>query len=101
MDTNAVGSSKGGASAEKIAAVERWRDSELFDDRERASLALAEAMSATPVAVTDDVFAGVRRFFSDAELVELAGTIAMENYRARFNRCFAVESQGFYQRTPS
>jgi hypothetical protein len=35
--------------------------------------------------------------FSDQQLVELAATIAMENYRARFNRAFHVESQNFYQ----
>lgn len=98
MDTNAVGSSKGGASEKKIAAVARWRESADFDERERAALAFAEAMSATPADVPDDVFAAVRKLFSDAELVELAGTIAMENYRARFNRAFLVESQHFYER---
>ena len=33
-----------------------------------------------------------------AELVELVATAAMENYRARFNRAFGVESRGFYAR---
>ncbi len=30
-------------------------------------------------------------------MVELAATIAMENYRARLNRAFLVESQGIYK----
>ena len=32
--------------------------------------------------------------FNDAQLVELAATTAMENYRARLNRAFLVETQG-------
>ncbi len=99
MDTNAVGSSKGGASVEKIDAVAGWRDSDLFDDRERAALALAEGMSTTPADVTDAVFADVRARFTEEQTVELVCAVAMENYRARFNRAFGVESQGFYRRS--
>ncbi len=99
MDTNAVGSSKAGASAEKIAAVAHFQTSELFSPAETAALTLAEAMTRTPVEVTDEIFAAARAHYSDEQLVELAATAAMENYRARLNRAFAVESQGFYQPT--
>jgi alkylhydroperoxidase family enzyme len=98
MDTNAVGSSRGGASKEKIADVGRWRESRLFDGAERAAFALAEAMSATPAVVSDEVFASARQQWTEAEMVELVATIAMENYRARFNRAFGIESQHFYER---
>ena len=64
---------------------------------ERAALAFAEGMSATPADVSDAIFEEARRHFSDQQLVELAGTIAMENYRARFNRAFLVESQCTYE----
>ncbi len=96
MDTNAVGSSRNGASREKIEAVAHFRESDLFGPEEKAALAFAEGMTRTPVEVSDEVFAEARRRFSDAQLVELAATVAMENYRARFNRAFGVESQGFY-----
>ena len=97
MDSNAAGSSRGGASAEKIAAVAVWRDSLLFSEAERAALALAEAMSATPADVSDEVFGAVRAHYAEAEVVELAGSIAMENYRARFNRAFGIESIHTYE----
>ena len=97
MDTNAVGSSKGGASAEKIEAVATFRQSDLFTPEERAALELAEAMTLTPVNVSDELYAQLSRLFSDVQLVELAATITMENERARFNRAFRVESQCFYQ----
>lgn len=97
MDTNAAGSSAAQASAEKIAAVAEWRESTLFSEEERAAFALAEAMTATPAVVPDEVFAEAERLFTKPQLVELAATVAMENYRARFNCAFAVESQGFYR----
>ncbi len=98
MDTNAVGSSDNGASHDKIAAVATWRQSDLFSPEERAALAFAEGQTQTPVNVSDEVFDEARRHFTDEQLVELAATAAMENYRARFNRAFLVESQGFYER---
>jgi|SRR5579884_2350718 alkylhydroperoxidase family enzyme len=97
MDTNAVGSSKAGASRAKIEQVASYATSNLFSPEERAALALAEAMTRTPADVTDEVFNEARRFFSDQQLVELVATAAMENYRARFNRAFGVESQHFYE----
>ncbi|HVC35094.1 MAG TPA: carboxymuconolactone decarboxylase family protein [Chloroflexota bacterium] len=97
MDTNAVGSSKNGASADQIAAVADWATSDLFSPAEKAALAFAEGTTSTPADVSDAVFAEARRHFSEPQLVELAATAAMENYRARFNRAFLVESQHFYR----
>jgi len=97
MDSNAAGSSRAGASHEKIAAVGNFGTSDLFTPQERAALALAEGMTQTPVAVSDELFAAARQHFTEPQLVELAATIAMENYRARFNRAFRVEALGLYQ----
>ena len=54
-------------------------------------------MSHTPVDVTESVFSDLQIYFEDAQIVELVETIAMENYRARFNRAFLIEAQGLYQ----
>ncbi|MCX6021300.1 MAG: carboxymuconolactone decarboxylase family protein [Chloroflexi bacterium] len=97
MDSNSAGSRAAGASDEKIAAVAHWQDSELFSPEERAAFAIAEAMTNTPAHVTDALFAEARQFFSEAQMVELAATAAMENYRARFNRVFDVPSQDLYR----
>ncbi len=97
MDTNTAGSSTEGASDEKILALPEFRTSELFSAAERAALVLAEGMTTTPTTVSDDDFDEARKWFSEAEMVELVGTIAMENYRARFNRAFDVESQNVCQ----
>jgi len=54
-------------------------------------------MSQTPAEVSDEVYAEASRHFSEKQLVELAATTAMENFRARFNRAFLVEAQGLYR----
>jgi alkylhydroperoxidase family enzyme len=93
MDTNTAGSSVNGASDEKIAAIFDFRTSDLFSAAEKAALVLAEEMTTTPPTVTDESFAAARKWYSEAEMVELVGTIAMENYRARFNVAFGIESE--------
>jgi len=74
---------KEGLPQEKIDALEGWRESKLYSKRERAVLAYTDAMT-RDVEVSPEVFAAVREFFGDAELVELTGTIAAYNMVSRF-----------------
>ncbi|MEO9254795.1 MAG: hypothetical protein ABI305_04600 [Tepidiformaceae bacterium] len=97
MDTNTAGSSMNGASDEKIAALYEFRSSDLFSEAEKAALEIAEAMTHTPCDVTDEMFETARKWYSEGQMVEIAGTVAMENYRARFNRVFDVESENVCQ----
>lgn len=79
----------------------RFRGSPLFTSAEKAALELAEAASQTPAAVSDKLFAKAREYYSEAELVELAAIIALENFHSRFNRVFDVEANGLYCPLPS
>lgn len=54
-------------------------------------------MTFTPAVVSDEIYAEAQTHFDEAQLVELAATVAMENYRARVNRMFLVEPQGRYK----
>jgi len=96
VDINAAGGSDAGVSDEKIAALPDFRASPLYTDAERAALELAEATVATPVEVSDELFARLRAHYDEAQLVELAATAALENFRARFNRVFRVEPNALY-----
>jgi alkylhydroperoxidase family enzyme len=96
MDSNAAGSRDEGASDEKIAAVYRYKTSGLFSPPERVALELADAMTQTPPDVSDDLFTRLASYYSEAELVELAAIISQENFRARFNTTFRIQSEGFY-----
>ncbi|MGA8437570.1 MAG: hypothetical protein WB762_26870 [Candidatus Sulfotelmatobacter sp.] len=58
---------------------------------------LAVQLTRTPANVEDLLYEALRRRFSERELVELTATIVWENYRARFNRTFNVEAEGFSQ----
>ena len=60
-------------------------------------LELADAITATPAKVTQELRERLQKRFSTAQLVELGAAIAWENYRARSNRVFGFGSEGFYQ----
>ena len=65
---------KAGVREAQIEALARWRDSGEFDAREKAALALAEAV--TNAEVTDGVYAEACKHFDHATYVELALTAA-------------------------
>jgi len=60
---------------------------------------MADAMTDTPSNVSDDLYARLRNQFSEERLMQLGEQIAFENYRARWNRIFNVESDNLYQGT--
>ncbi len=68
----------------------------LFNDTERLAIELADAMTDTPANVSDDLYARLRKQFSEEQLMQLGAQIAFENYRARWNRIFDVESDQLY-----
>ncbi len=84
-----------GATWEKVQEVPRFRESALFNERERVALEFAERMTITGEKVDDALFAQVRQHFSEAETVELAAAVALENFRSKFNVALGVEAQGF------
>jgi alkylhydroperoxidase family enzyme len=52
-------------------------------------------MTQTPSNISDQLYAELRRHFSESQLVELSAVISWENARARFNRTFAIAAEGF------
>ncbi|MBI2761118.1 MAG: carboxymuconolactone decarboxylase family protein, partial [Chloroflexi bacterium] len=96
MDINAAGGSDVGVSDEKIAALPNYRTNPLYSETERAALELADAMSEASVDVPDELYERLRAHYDEPQLVELAATAAMENFRARFNRVFRIEPNSLY-----
>ena len=84
-----------GITEEQLGDLSRFEASAHFNEDEKLVLRLAVALTRTPSDVPDDLYATLRNRFSERELVELSAAIAWENYRARLNRTFAVESEGF------
>jgi AhpD family alkylhydroperoxidase len=95
IDIASAISTKAGVTAEQLADLPRYRESEHFDDTEKLVLDYAAGMTSTPAQVSDELFEALRARFSEEQLVELTSAIAIENYRARFNWAFGIGSQGF------
>ena len=93
----ALGKKSGVLNDEEINAVSHYFDSGLFSIREKVALEYAEAMSKTPVKVSDEMFARLKGYFDEKQIVELTAGIAFENYRARFNHALGIESDNFYK----
>ena len=87
---------KAGLSDEKLRAV-TGNDLTPLNDTERLVIELADALTNTPSDVSDELYARLRNQFSEEQLMQLAAQIAFENYRARWNRLFIVESDNLYQ----
>ena len=82
---------KAGLSDEKLCAV-LGNDFSIFTETERLVIELADAMVTAPSNISDDLYARLRNEFSEEQLMQLSGQIAVENYRARWNRVFDVGS---------
>jgi AhpD family alkylhydroperoxidase len=69
-----------GESEQRLSALAAWRDTPLFTDRERAALALTEAVTfLTDGYVPDDVYQSAAQQFDETELAHLLWTIAAIN----------------------
>lgn len=86
-----------GLSDEEIVAIREGRI-DGFAPQEVALLRMADAMADTPSNVSDELYAELRQHFSEEQLIELAASAALENFRARYNRVFDVGSDGLYRK---
>ena len=93
VDAGAKNMTKAGVSPEKLSAVAAWYDSELFDDAERAALALTEAatrLADRPGAVTDEIWAEAARHYDERQLGALVLMVAITNFFNRLNTTLRV-----------
>jgi alkylhydroperoxidase family enzyme len=69
----------GGETEQRIYALNAWRETPFFNDRERAALAWVEALTHVGHGVPDDLYAEARKEFSEKELVDLTWAAAAIN----------------------
>ena len=84
-----------GLDVAKVREVPRWRESDVFSPLEREVLAYAEAMSTTPLTVTDEMTASLLDQLGAPAVVELTQIVALENMRSRFNSAAGLQAQGY------
>lgn len=95
---------KAGLSQAQLDAVDAltWRESDAFDETERAVLAFAEAVSAGG-RMPDATFDALRAHFDERQIVELTVRTAMCEFFNRFNETFQLdvepEAEALYRQT--
>ena len=74
-----------------MAAIPGWRQSALFDERDRAIIDYAEQVTKNSNGVTDAQLAALRKHFSDPQIVELTMVTAMANMTNRINNSLKTD----------
>ncbi len=67
----------------------------MFTPLERLVLQYADGVTISGQEVSDELFAELRRRFSEEAIVELTVHVAFENFRSKFNHALRIEAQGF------
>ncbi|MCP4077234.1 MAG: carboxymuconolactone decarboxylase family protein [Gammaproteobacteria bacterium] len=95
VDINSATLAKRAGSLEKVENLEHWKESDLFDDKERVVLEYTEAVTYSDQQVSDELIEKLKVYFDDDGLVELTGLIAFQNLSSKFNSALDVPAQGF------
>lgn len=74
---------KAGLTQAQLDALPNWRESQAFEANDRAVIQYTDTMT-RDIQVPDEVFAPLKTFLSDRELVELTATVAGYNLVSRF-----------------
>ncbi len=81
-----------GETQQRLDCVAAWRETPFFTERERAALAWAEAIThVAETRVPDELYAEMKKHFSDKELVDLTAAIGMINLWNRMSVSFRGE----------
>src|SRR5215475_7998874 len=79
-----------GVDDKKLAAVWDYQTSPFFSAAERIALDVAVAGAAVPNAVTDEMFANLRKHWDEEQIVEIIGVIATFGFLNRWNDTLAT-----------
>jgi uncharacterized peroxidase-related enzyme len=85
-----LGAKNFGVGDEKLADIWAYAGSPHYSERERLALDFALAASSQPNAVTDAQFAELQQHWSDEQIVEIMGVVAMFAFLNRWNDTLAT-----------
>lgn len=80
---------RAGVNDAKLEAVIEYRTSPLYTEAERVALDFAVAAASQPNAVTDELFERMKRHWTDAQIVEIMGAVAINGFLNRWNDTIA------------
>ena len=79
-----------GAAPERLAAIWDYATSPLFTAGEKAAFDFALAAASVPNTVTPEIAAALKRHWTDDEIVEILGVVALFGYLNRWNDSMAT-----------
>ena len=85
-----LGAHNFGVTDEKLTAVWHYASSPLYTAAERAALDFALAAASQPNAVDDAIFAELQRHWTEGQIVEILGVVAMFGFLNRWNDSMAT-----------
>ena len=90
MAHTAGGALRFGIEDKKLAAVWEYQTSPLYSEAERTTLDFAIAAASVPNTVTDDMFAELRKYWTEEQIVEIVGVISLFGFLNRWNDTLAT-----------
>ncbi len=95
VDINSATLAKRTGSMEKVEALEQWKKSALFNEKEKTVLEYVEAITYSDKEVNDELVQRLKKFFNEDAVIDLTGLIAFQNLSSKFNSALDVPAQGF------
>jgi len=95
VDINSAVLAQRTGSGDKVQALDNWKESHLYDEKERLALEYAEVMTYSDRHVSDELMGRLLSAFDEDSVVELTGLIAFQNLSSKFNSALDVLPQGF------
>lgn len=84
-----------GLDIDRLTDIDNYARSPRYSHAERLAIAYADAMTETPITVTDEQVAELEAEFGRKGVIELTYHIALENLRGRTNSALGIPAQGF------
>ncbi len=80
-----------GSSKERLENIWEYKSNAAFSESDRAMFDLAIAASQLPNGVSEEIKTRAKKFFSDGEIVEILGVVALFGYLNRWNDSMGTE----------
>lgn len=84
-----------GLDIDRLKEIASFEASDKYTEAEKEIIRYADAMTATPMTVTDEQVASLVDAYGNDGVLELTYQIALENQRARMNHALDITDQGF------
>lgn len=75
---------------EQLRELVFYHRSEAFDEKEKATIRYADAVTRGAAAISSEMFGELQKYYTDDEIVELTLVICVANFTNRFNDALQI-----------